>query len=111
MVGDRVLVLNGLRTNGMPIEQAWKMIRDSRHGIAMETEIDIAGRSTHIEPCAENGFIKNFFHEESVIPGMGTFDVKLIKRGGSLGITINGDPDRGGFIWISQIKKGGVAHR
>ncbi|XP_065830326.1 glutamate receptor-interacting protein 1-like isoform X2 [Oscarella lobularis] len=90
MVGDRVLVLNGLRTNGMPIEQAWKMIRDSRHGIAMETEIDIA---------------------ESVIPGMGTFDVKLIKRGGSLGITINGDPDRGGFIWISQIKKGGVAHR
>lgn len=48
---------------------------------------------------------------ESVIPGSGTFDVKLAKQSGGLGITINGSPERGGPIWISQVKKGGVAHR
>eukprot|EP00118_Oscarella_pearsei_P010069 m.60011 g.60011 ORF g.60011 m.60011 type:complete len:1093 (+) comp34911_c0_seq1:176-3454(+) len=91
MIGDRILVLNGQRTNGMAVDYAWKIIRgDSFHGLSVETEIDIA---------------------ESVIPGTGTFDVKLVKRGGSLGITINGDPDRSGPMWISQITKGGVAHR
>jgi C-terminal processing protease CtpA/Prc len=90
MIGDRIMFINGRCTEAMPLEQAWNIVNEATESLALETEFDVA---------------------ESVIPGTGTFDVKLVKQSGALGITINGHDEKGGPIWISQVKKGGVAHR
>ncbi len=49
---------------------------------------------------------------DTVVPTSGSFEVKLVKTPSlNLGIAINGSHRPGDPIWISNLKKGGVAYR
>ncbi|XP_065178710.1 glutamate receptor-interacting protein 2-like isoform X2 [Sycon ciliatum] len=91
-IGDSVVKINGTSTTGMTVEQACDMIRHSGGTVVLTAEFDVA---------------------EGVVPSAGLFDVKLLKQGRSLGITINGGMEDGiaSQLWVSQVKKGGVAYR
>ena len=51
--------------------------------------------------------------QDAVPPNSGVFEVHMKKKTASLnlGITINGSRSRGDTIWISNLKKGGIAYR
>ncbi|XP_035677610.1 glutamate receptor-interacting protein 2-like isoform X2 [Branchiostoma floridae] len=91
-VGDRVLSINGMSTEELTLEEANQLLRESGLKCVLEVEFDVA---------------------ESVVPSSGTFNIKLPKRAGGLGITINSPSTRkqGEPLLISDIKKGSVAHR
>ncbi|XP_022240869.1 glutamate receptor-interacting protein 2-like isoform X2 [Limulus polyphemus] len=91
-VGDRVLAVNGLSTQGRTVEEVTKLLQRSRPRITLDIEFDVA---------------------EAVVPSSGTFTVKLAKSGGGLGIMITAPKNRqqGEPLIISDIKKGSVAHR
>ncbi|KAG1676716.1 Glutamate receptor-interacting protein 1 [Nymphon striatum] len=90
-VGDRLLSVNGQRTNQLTVEEVTQLLKDSKPQVTLDTEFDVA---------------------ESVVPSSGTFCVKLPKNGG-LGITITSPKNRkcGDALLISDIKNGSVAHR
>uniref|UniRef100_A0AAY4DS96 PDZ domain-containing protein n=1 Tax=Denticeps clupeoides TaxID=299321 RepID=A0AAY4DS96_9TELE len=72
-VGDRLLSINGIPTEDGTLEEANQLLRDTAlaNKVTLEIEFDVA---------------------ESVIPGSGTFQVKLPKkRGVELGITVSGE--------------------
>uniref|UniRef100_A0AAY4DTB6 PDZ domain-containing protein n=1 Tax=Denticeps clupeoides TaxID=299321 RepID=A0AAY4DTB6_9TELE len=96
-VGDRLLSINGIPTEDGTLEEANQLLRDTAlaNKVTLEIEFDVA---------------------ESVIPGSGTFQVKLPKkRGVELGITHVSVPSEskkpGRPLIISEIKKGSIAHR
>ncbi|XP_076344029.1 glutamate receptor-interacting protein 1-like isoform X3 [Tachypleus tridentatus] len=91
-VGDRVLAVNGLSTQGRTVEEVTKILQRSRPRITLDIEFDVA---------------------EAVVPSSGTFTIKLAKSGGGLGIMITAPKNRqqGEPLIISDIKKGSVAHR
>ena len=41
--GDRVQAINGLHTEGLTLQQASKLIRESGNAVVMEIEFDVAG--------------------------------------------------------------------
>lgn len=41
--GDRVREINGFRTDGLALQQASKLIRESGDSVDMEIEFDVAG--------------------------------------------------------------------
>uniref|UniRef100_UPI00358E3A2D glutamate receptor-interacting protein 1-like n=1 Tax=Myxine glutinosa TaxID=7769 RepID=UPI00358E3A2D len=94
-IGDRLLAVNGLHTEGGTLEDAQHLLHSaglSRH-VTLDVEFDVA---------------------ESVIPSSGTFHVKLpSKRGMDLGVSIAAPPNRkpGDAPIITGVKKGSVAHR
>jgi C-terminal processing protease CtpA/Prc len=88
--GDRIVAINGILTEGLALQQATKLIQESGDTVTLDVEFDVA---------------------ESIVPTSGTFDAKLVKHRGSLGITINGNTKQGDPIWINKLKKGGVAYR
>ncbi|XP_058841561.1 glutamate receptor-interacting protein 1 isoform X3 [Acipenser ruthenus] len=94
-VGDRIVSINGILTEGSTLEETNQLLRDSSitSKATLEIEFDVA---------------------ESVVPSSGTFHVKLPKRlGVELGITISSPSSRkpGDPLIISDIKKGSMAHR
>ncbi|XP_028841484.1 glutamate receptor-interacting protein 2a isoform X2 [Denticeps clupeoides] len=92
-VGDRLLSINGIPTEDGTLEEANQLLRDTAlaNKVTLEIEFDVA---------------------ESVIPGSGTFQVKLPKkRGVELGITVSESKKPGRPLIISEIKKGSIAHR
>ncbi|XP_047186917.1 glutamate receptor-interacting protein 2-like isoform X3 [Scophthalmus maximus] len=92
-VGDRLLSINGIPTEGGTLEEAHQLLRDSAlaNKVTVEVEFDVA---------------------ESVVPSSGTFHVKLPKRRGvELGITISASKKPGKPLIISDIRKGSIAHR
>ncbi|GAB6020230.1 hypothetical protein CHUAL_002950 [Chamberlinius hualienensis] len=92
-VGDRVIAVDGMATDGLSIDQVTHMISASKPKVTLSMEFDVA---------------------ESVVPSSGVFDIKLARNNGiSLGISITaanesveGDPPV-----ISEVKRGSVAHR
>lgn len=90
-VGDRVLTINGVRMDGVTLQRAVKLVQETPSVINMEVEFDI---------------------QDAVVPTSGTFEVEMVRTGSlNLGITINGSHVAGDTIWISKLKKGGVAYR
>ncbi|MGH0156859.1 UNVERIFIED_CONTAM: hypothetical protein FKN15_033545 [Acipenser sinensis] len=119
-VGDRIVSINGILTEGSTLEETNQLLRDSSitSKATLEIEFDVA---------------------ESVVPSSGTFHVKLPKRlgvelgitisyeqessgaiiytvelkryGGPLGITISGTEEPFDPIIISSLTKGGLAER
>ncbi|KAL5516650.1 hypothetical protein EMCRGX_G002037 [Ephydatia muelleri] len=90
-VGDRVLAINRIRMNGVTLEQAVKIVHEAGDTISMEVEFNIT---------------------DTVVPTADPFEVTMVKTNTlNLGITINGSHHRGDLVWISNIKKGGIACR
>ena len=46
--GDRVQAINGLHTEGLTLQQASKLIRESGNAVVMEVEFDVAGICMHV---------------------------------------------------------------
>ncbi|XP_064633834.1 glutamate receptor-interacting protein 1-like isoform X3 [Lineus longissimus] len=90
--GDRLLSINGNYLEGRTLQDINTMLRESGKKCTLEIEFDVA---------------------DAVVPSCGTFNVKVGRRGATLGITISGPKNRqpGDPLIISGIKKGSVAHR
>ncbi len=54
--GDRVLAVNGQQLEGMTLEDARSVIKESNNQIHLEIEFDVAGRGKRIDPCDAGGF-------------------------------------------------------
>ncbi|CAI8031684.1 Glutamate receptor-interacting protein 2 [Geodia barretti] len=91
-VGDRIISLNGVNVDGVATaHQALKLVQEGGDVLDMEVIFDVT---------------------DAVVPTSGTFDVKMVKTSSlNLGITINGSDKREDNIWISSLKKGGIACR
>jgi C-terminal processing protease CtpA/Prc len=91
-VGDRIVSLNGVNVDGVATaHQALKLVQEGGDVLDMEVIFDVT---------------------DAVVPTSGTFDVKMVKTSSlNLGITINGSDKREDNIWISSLKKGGIACR
>ncbi|XP_065178920.1 glutamate receptor-interacting protein 1-like isoform X1 [Sycon ciliatum] len=87
-VGDRIITINGTPLGGMNLDDVCKLIRESSGHMLCHLEFDVS---------------------DGVKPTSGVFDVRLYKNTTSLGLTINGGEGDG--MWISQVKRGGVAYR
>lgn len=88
--GDRVLAINGISLEGVTLHTAIKLANEMKECIDMTVEFEV---------------------EDPVVPSAGNLDIKLVKIGMSLGITINGAQTPGAPVWISDMKKGGAAYR
>ncbi|XP_013397245.1 glutamate receptor-interacting protein 1-like isoform X3 [Lingula anatina] len=90
--GDRIISINGQLLEDKIMEEVNQLIRESGKRITLEIELDIA---------------------DSVVPSCGIFNVKLAKKGGTLGITLSCPKNRkpSDCLLISDVKKGSVAHR
>jgi hypothetical protein len=92
LVHDQVLSIDGTRMDGYSLQEAMKLVQEADNVIEMEIMFNV---------------------KESSPPTLGSFEVHLDKKVASLnlGITINGSRSRGDTIWISSLKKGGIAYR
>ncbi|XP_074644562.1 glutamate receptor-interacting protein 1-like isoform X2 [Tubulanus polymorphus] len=89
---DRLISINGQSVEGRPLDEVQRFLKEPNRKLVLEIEFEVA---------------------DSVIPSAGTFNVKLAKRGGTLGITISAHKNRqaGEPLMICSIKRGSVAHR
>jgi len=90
-VGDRVLSINGIRTEFMSVEEFYRAVYESGTSLRMEIEFDVT---------------------DSIVPSSGTFTVKL-PRSENTGIILaetNSD-DREKYLRVVDIKKASVAYR
>ncbi|CAL1527022.1 unnamed protein product [Lymnaea stagnalis] len=91
--GDRILAINGVETMDRSLEEVNQLLRESRPRCVLLVEFDVT---------------------ESVTPSSGTYIVKLAKRAGDTGITVNATTCKQGIkdsLFISDVRRGGVAHR
>ncbi|XP_059153790.1 glutamate receptor-interacting protein 2-like [Physella acuta] len=91
--GDRVLAINGVETTGHTLEEVNHLLRESRPRCLLLVEFDVT---------------------DSVTPSSGVYFVKLGKRAGDTGITVNATPSKQGnkdVMFISDVRRGSVAHR
>lgn len=91
-VGDRILSIEGIKVDGYSLQEAMKLVREADNIVEMEVMFEV---------------------QDNIPPSSGTFEVHMKKKTASLnlGITINGSHSRGDTIWISNLKKGGIAYR
>ncbi|GFN84600.1 hypothetical protein PoB_001110600 [Plakobranchus ocellatus] len=91
--GDRILSVNGVDTVGHSLDEINRFLFDSRPRCVLVTEFDVT---------------------ESVTPSSGTYIVKLAKKAGDTGITVNSthcSQSSRDSLFISDVRKGSVAHR
>ncbi len=91
-MGDEVLGVDGIKMEGYSLQEAMKLVQEADNILTLEIKFEV---------------------HDSVPPNSGTFEVQLEKKTASLslGITINGSRTRGDTVWISILKKGGIAYR
>lgn len=91
-VGDEILGIDGIKMEGYSLQEAMKLVQEADSVIEMEVMFQV---------------------QDNAPPNSGTFDVLVKKKTATLnlGITINGSRSRGGTIWISNLRKGGIAYR
>lgn len=88
--GDRVLQINGMETIDRTLEEVNQFLRESRPRCVLEVEFDVT---------------------ESVTPSYGTYTVKLAKKSGCTGITINGRCKPVDPLIITDVRRGSAAQR
>ena len=88
--GDRILQVNGMDTVERTLEEVNQFLRESRPRCVLEVEFDVA---------------------ESVTPSCGTYTVKLVKNSGGTGITVGGRRRTTDPLVITDVRRGGTAHR
>jgi hypothetical protein len=82
--GDRILAINGQQLEGMTLEDARSIIKDSNNQIHLEIEFDVAG----------NYFLSFFFllilifRLDSVMLSSGTCQVKILRKNLDLGLSV-----------------------
>lgn len=90
--GDRIVAINGRSLDGLTIDDARQMIKDSGSQLSMEIEFDVA---------------------DNIMLTSGVFQVKLVRKNLDLGVSVvypkflkNDD-----YPLISDVKRGSVAYR
>ena len=84
--GDKILTINGISLEGVTLHTAIKLANEMKECVTMTVEFEVEGTSfltIHVISCDHSS--------DPVIPKVGSLDIKLVKIGMSLGITINGN--------------------
>ena len=84
--GDRVLAINDVPMEGVTLHAALKIAHEMTEAVNMEIEIDVEGTVK-----SYLNIIKFIPPPDPIMPASGSFDMKLVKMGMSLGITVNGN--------------------
>ncbi|XP_067931317.1 glutamate receptor-interacting protein 1-like [Watersipora subatra] len=90
--GDRVVAINGGELIGYTLDECKHLLDRSKGRCDLVISFDVA---------------------DDNLPGNSTYQVKLLKRGGTLGISLSGSDssERQGLIFVSEVKKGSPAYR
>ena len=81
--GDRIVSINGQQLEGMTLDDARTIIKDSNQQIHLEVEFDVAGTRTF--PVDRHLFTR---HLDSVMLSSGTCQVKLLRKNLDLGLSV-----------------------
>jgi C-terminal processing protease CtpA/Prc len=90
--GDRIISVNNQSLEGLSLEEARKMIKESGANLRLETEFDVA---------------------DTIMLTSGVFQVKLVKKNLDLGLTVAYPRycRTDNYPYISEVKKGSISYR
>jgi hypothetical protein len=82
--GDRIVAINGQQLEGMTLEDARSIIKDSNNQIHLEIEFDVAGKSVNRSRL----IFRSVVRVDSVMLSSGTCQVKILRKNLDLGLAV-----------------------
>ena len=98
--GDRILAINGQQLEGMTLEDARSIIKESNNQIHLEIEFDVAGRSLNPSLRA----VRSVLRLDSVMLSSGTCQVKILRKNLDLGLAVTCMFKSSAPIWTHSIQ-------
>lgn len=89
--GDRVLAVNGQQLEGMTLEDARSIIKESNNQIHLEIEFDVAGKHFYCAIKVRLYFATDIYFSlltDSVMLSSGTCQVKILRKNLDLGLAV-----------------------
>lgn len=82
--GDRVLAINGQQLEGMTLEDARTIIKESNNQIYLEIEFDVVGAWA----VFRSYLLQSLLRLDSVMLSSGTCQVKILRKNLDLGLSV-----------------------